>query len=79
MTVRETVNLLSYGTPYILVGANTGKKLTNIYTKNETKEKYMDMSVSDTPIGVGLQEYKNSVINVTDFVKPIIYVWVSGM
>ncbi len=49
MAVREAVKLLSYGTDWRLIGAKTGKILCTPYTKEKTREKYMDLPVTDQP------------------------------
>ena len=61
MTVREVKELLFYGTNWQLVGARTGKKLCDSYNKKETIEKYMDLSVSDTPIMADFNVRKDTI------------------
>ena len=78
-TVRDMVSLLSYGTPFVLIGARTGKKLANsTINKRETIEKkWFDKTVAENPIYCSFYTYKNFVDDV-DMVKPIINIWVSG-
>ena len=79
MTVREIKSLLFYGTNWQLVGAKTGKKLCDNYNKKETIEKYMDLTVSDTPIIADFSVRKDSVFkHTTDYMKPMITILVSG-
>lgn len=76
MTVREAISLLSYGTHWQLVGARTGKKLCNKWNKEKTREKYMDKPVTSEPFKADFYVSKN--IPFTEYVKPMISIWVSG-
>lgn len=74
MKVKEVLDLLSYGVPFELVGARTGKRLcSSRYNKSETIEKYYEYSVTDEPIHVGVFVDKNN-----KYVYPQIKIWVSG-
>ena len=78
MTVREVIDLISHG-EWQLIGGRTGKKLCDSYSKKQTKEKYMDMTVCHTPIRadfyVGKDSAKSHMVN---YIKPMISIWVSG-
>lgn len=79
MTVGEVLDLLSYGTEWQLVGARTGKKLCDNYNKKETQEKYMDLPVCDNPIKADFRVRKSDVVkSMTQFIKPMVSIWVSG-
>lgn len=79
MTVKEIVNLLSFGTSYVLMGARTGKKLASTKTnKIETIEKkWFDKEVTKSPLYCSFYAYKNYVGDETHVV-PVINIWVSG-
>ena len=77
MTVREVVQLFCYGTDWQLIGGYTGKKLCTSFSKEKTREKYMDKKVSATPLRADLYVAKTTKY-FTDFVKPMISIWVSG-
>ena len=76
MTVRDIVKLLSYGTKWKLVGARTGKRLCDNFASEKTREKYMDMPVIDDPIVADFYVSKNMPL--TNYVTPMISIWVSG-
>jgi hypothetical protein len=79
MTVREVLDLLSYATEWQLVGAKTGKKLCDNYNKKETREKYMDLRVSDEPISADFRVSKDSIVkSMTNYIRPMVTIWVSG-
>ena len=75
MTVREILKLFCYSTDWQLLGGNTGKKLCTSFSREKTREKYMDKKVSATPLKADL--YVSKAYS-TDFVKPMISIWVSG-
>ena len=79
MIVREVLDLLFYGTEWQLVGAKTGKKLCDSYNSKKVQEKYKDLRVSDTPISADFRVSKNSVVKcMTNYIKPMVTIWVSG-
>ena len=79
MTVREVLELLNYGTDWKLVGAKSGRKLCDNYNKKKTQEKYMDMTVSVSPIMADFCVRKDTVIKCkTDYIMPCISIFVSG-
>lgn len=50
MTVKEAINLLSYGTAYEIRGANSGKIYHRSYVNSSKNlDKYVDKEVVDTP------------------------------
>ena len=76
MTVRQILKLLSYGTEWRLVGARTGKVLCTSRNKKETKEKYMELTVIDEAIKADF--YVNKSIPFTEYITPMVSIWVSG-
>lgn len=78
MTVREVLDLVSYATEWQLVGAKTGKKLCDNYNKKETREKYMDLRVSDEPISADFRVSRSHIKCMTNYIKPMVTIWVSG-
>lgn len=76
MTVREALKMLDYGTEWKLVGGRSGRKLCDSFSKDKTKEKYMDLIVSDTPFTTDVRIGKTC--GFADYVTPIIAIWVSG-
>lgn len=76
MTVRQVLELLSYGTYWRLVGARTGKILCTCFNKQPTKEKYMELTVTNDPIKADF--YMNKSKPFTQYVRPMISIWVSG-
>lgn len=54
MKVAELINLLSIGTRYKLIGAETGLPLYKCWT-NKNLDKYKDLEVADTPIEASFQ------------------------
>ena len=79
MIVREVLDLLSYSTEWQLVGARTGRKLCDSCNMKETQEKYKDLLVCDGPISADFRVSKNVIINsMTDYIKPMVTIWVSG-
>ena len=79
MTVREVLDLLSYGTEWQLIGARTGKKLCDNYNKKETQEKYMDLTVCDKPIRADFRVRKCGIVtSMTEYIMPMVSIWVSG-
>lgn len=76
MIVRNIVKLLSYGTEWRLVGARTGKILCSSRNKEQTKEKYMDLPVTDEPIKADFFIGRN--VPFTEYIYPMVSIWVSG-
>ena len=76
MTVREVVQLFCYGTDWQLIGGKTGKKLCTCFSREKTREKYMDKKVSAAPLKADF--YVSKPTHFTEFVKPMISIWVSG-
>jgi len=51
MTVKEAINMLSYGTAYELKGAYSGKIYHRSYANsNKNLDKYADREVTDSPL-----------------------------
>jgi len=76
MTVRQIIKLLNYGTEWRLIGARTGKILCSSRNKKQTREKYLDLLVTDEPIKADFYVSKN--MSFTDYITPMISIWVSG-
>ena len=74
MTVRQVLELLSYGTEWRLVSARTGKTLCTSLNKQRTKEKYMELTVTDEPIKADF--YVSKSIPFTQYIKPMVSIWV---
>lgn len=74
-TVEEIVNLLCDDVSYELIGAKTGRKLASSFNnKKETiKRLYFDKPVPDHPIRVDFRS-----VSLSNFIEPIIKIWVSG-
>lgn len=77
MTVREILTLFGYGTHWMLIGGRTGKKLCTSYSSAKTREKYMDFEVtSESPLRADFYVPKSE--HFTQFIVPMICIWVSG-
>lgn len=76
MTVAQAIALLSIGSRWRLVGARTGKTLCKSSNKEKTKAKYMDKKVTDHPFVADFEAYGKMMF--TDFIHPMISIWVSG-
>ena len=56
MTIKDAVDMLSYGTPYEIKGAYSGKVYHKSYiNSNKNFEKYVNKEVVDTPFYVDLR------------------------
>ena len=79
MTVKEVVNMLSYGEKFTLIGARTGKTLyrSNVNTK-KCLEKYLGMTCTDQPIGAVFDARICKVTKQVKSITPMISIWVSG-
>jgi hypothetical protein len=80
MRVKEVIDMLSYGTNFILLGAKTGKVLhDSSKNRREHAEKFYECLVADSPLYADLVVRKDAHIkSMCDFVRPRIGVWVSG-
>lgn len=80
MKVKEVIDMLSYGTNFILLGAKTGKVLhDSAKNKREHAEKYYECNTPIEPLYADLVVYKDTHIkSMCDFVRPRIGIWVSG-
>ena len=76
MTVRQILKFLAYGTEWRLVGARTGKILCTSRNTDKTREKYMEKTVIDEAIKADFYVSKN--IPFTEYITPMISIWVSG-
>lgn len=76
MTVRQILKFLSYGTEWRLVGARTGKILCTSRNREQTKEKYMECTVIDECIKADFFVSRN--VPFTEYITPMISIWVSG-
>lgn len=76
MIVREAIKLISYESDWKLIGARTGKKLCNSFSREKTKEKYMELTVTDAPFVADFSIGKS--ISINTYARPIISIWVSG-
>lgn len=76
MTVKEVLALLAYGTEWKLVGGRTGKILCTSGNKKKTRDKYMDMPVTNEPINADFRVYKSGTFYQS--IYPIVSIWVSG-
>lgn len=73
MTVKEAINMLSYGTAYELKGAYSGKVYHRSYTNNSKNlDKYADREVTDSPFFVRLV-MRGSETNM--WCIPVISIW----
>ena len=79
MTVKEVINMLSYGERFTLIGARTGKTLyrSNVNTK-KCLEKYLDMDCTEQPIRAIFDANICKVTKQVEFITPMISLWVSG-
>lgn len=79
MTVKEVINMLSYGEQFTLIGAKTGKTLyrSNVNTKKRL-EKYLDMTCTGQPIRAIFNAKICKVTKQVEFITPMISIWVSG-
>ena len=79
MTVKEVINMLSYGERFALIGARTGKTLyrSDINTK-KCLEKYLDMACTTQPIRAIFDANICKVTKQVEFITPMISIWVSG-
>ena len=76
MTVKDILKLLSYGTRWRLVGAYSGKVLCKSTGSSKQKDKYAECEVTDNPIVADIDVQKD--VPFTDYVVPMISIWVSG-
>ena len=77
MKVKEVIDLISYGTQWQLIGAMTGKKLCNNYSSEKLKSKYMDCDVPKSPIFASFDIYNNAISKMSEYISPMICIWVS--
>lgn len=79
MTVKEAVELLSYGEHFILIGARTGKKLYNSrINRKERLKKFEDMHTTDSPFYAFFDPWTETISKQINCIKPMIAIWVSG-
>lgn len=77
MTVREALEMMSYGTKWRLIGAMTGKKICDYSNSEKLREKYMDLETTDHPFVADFKVNANKPF--TDYILPMISIWVSGV
>lgn len=74
MTVKEAINLLSYGTAYEIQGAYSGRIYHRSYTNSSKNlDKYADKEVGDTPFYTTLQIRGGTAAN--EWCIPVIGIW----
>ena len=76
MTVKDILKLLSYGTEWRLIGARTGKIICTSRNKETTRERYIDLPVTDEPIKADF--YVSKDVPFTEYIIPMVSIWVSG-
>lgn len=79
MTVKEVINMLSYGEKFTLIGAKTGKTLyrSNVNTK-KCLEKYLDKNCTSQPIRAIFDANICKITKQVEFISPMISIWISG-
>ena len=76
MTVREAINLLTYGEAFYIIGAYSGKIYHKSYeNKKEHLEKFLDEHVSNPPFFTDLYTPKKKYGKA--YTYPVIGIWMS--
>lgn len=76
MTVREAINLLTYGEAFYIQGAHSGKIYYKSYVnKKDYLEQFLDERVSDTPFFTDLFTTKRKYGQA--YTYPVVGIWMS--